>query len=56
MDYCDAESFPLSVNGDHSVVFEIASRFAFQTLLLTMMATPSSSEGFLPTVVDIMVI
>ena len=29
---------------------------AFQTLLLTMMATPFFSEGFLPAVVDIMVI
>ena len=29
---------------------------AFRTLLLTMMATPISSKGFLPTVVDIMVI
>ena len=29
---------------------------AFQTLLLTMMATPISSKGFLPTVEDIMVI
>ena len=28
----------------------------FQTLLLTMMATPFFSHGFLPTVVDIMVI
>ena len=29
---------------------------AFRTLLLTMMATPISSKGFLPTVIDIMVI
>ena len=29
---------------------------AFWTILLTMMATPFFSKGFLPTVVDIMVI
>ena len=36
LDYHDIEWFVLEMNRDHSVVFEIA----FQTLLLTMMATP----------------
>ena len=41
LDYCDIEWFALKTNRDHSVVFEIASKYcAFQTLLLTMMATP----------------
>ena len=39
-DYCDIEGFALEMNGDHSVVFEIAPSTAFRTLLLTMMATP----------------
>ena len=37
--YCDIEWFALEMNRDHSVIFEIASNTAFQTLLLTMMAT-----------------
>ena len=41
LDYCDIEWFALEMNRDHSVIFEIASNCtAFQTLLLTMMATP----------------
>ena len=40
LDCCDIEWFALETKRDHSVVFEIASENAFQTLLLTMMATP----------------
>ena len=40
LDYHDIEWFALGMNIDHSVIFEIASKSAFQTLLLTMMATP----------------
>ena len=40
LDYHDTEWFALETNIDHSVVFEIASKTAFQILLLTMMATP----------------
>ena len=47
LDYCDIEWFALETNRDHSVVFEIASKFcilesfvAFCTHLLPMMATP----------------
>ena len=39
LDHCDIEWFALETNRDHSVVFETASSTAFQTLLLTMMAT-----------------
>ena len=39
LDYCDIEWFALEMNRDHSVIFEIASKYAFWTLLLTMMAT-----------------
>ena len=40
LDYCDIECFALEMNRDHSVVFEIASKYFILTLLLTMMATP----------------
>ena len=38
LDYCDTEWFALETNRDHSVVFEIASKYF--GLLLTVMATP----------------
>ena len=40
LDYCDIEWFALEMNRDHSVVFEIASKYCILDLLLTMMATP----------------
>ena len=41
LDYCDVEWFALETNRDHSVIFEIIDpNAAFQTLLLTMRATP----------------
>ena len=40
LDYSDIELFALETNRDHSVIFESASKYAFRTLLLTMMATP----------------
>ena len=40
LDYCDIEWFALETNRDHSVIFEIASKYCIWTLLLTMMATP----------------
>ena len=39
LDYYDIEWFALEMNGDHSVIFQIASNTSFQTLLLAMMAT-----------------
>ena len=39
LDYCGIEWFALEINKDHSVAVETASK-AFQTLLLTMRATP----------------
>ena len=39
LDYCDIEWFALETNRDHSVIFEIASKYCIQILLLTMMAT-----------------
>ena len=40
LDYHDIEWFALEMNRDHSVVFEMHPSTAFQTLLLTTMATP----------------
>ena len=40
LDYHDIEWFALETNRDHSVIFEIASKYEFWTLLLTIMATP----------------
>ena len=39
LDYCDTEWFAFGMNRDHSVVFEIASKYCILTLLLTMKAT-----------------
>ena len=54
--YCDSEWFALEMNRDHSVVFEIASKYCILDSSVDHDGYPISSEGFLPTVVDIMVI
>ena len=56
MDYCDIERFALETNRDHSVVFEIASKYGISDSFVDHDGHSISSEGFLPTVVDIMVI
>ena len=56
LDYCVIEWFALEVNRDHSVVFEIASEYCISDSFVDHDGYSISSEGFLPTVVDIMVI
>ena len=56
LDYCDIEWFALEMNGDHSVIFEIASKYCILDSFVDHDGYSISSEGFLPTVVDIMVI
>ena len=56
LDYCDIEWFALEMNRDHSVVFEIASKYCISDSFVEYDGYSISSEGFLPTVVDIMVI
>ena len=56
LDYCDIEWFALETNRDHSVVFEIASKYCISDSLVNYEGYSISSKGFLPTVVDIMVI
>ena len=56
LDYCDIEWFALETNRDHSVVFEIASKYCISDSFVDYDGYSISSKGFLPTVVDIMVI
>ena len=56
LDYCDIEWFALEMNRDHSVNFEIASKYCILDYLVDYDGHSISSEGFLPAVVDIMVI
>ena len=46
----------LEMNRDHSVVFEIASKYCISDSFVDHDGYSISSEGFLPAVVDIMVI
>ena len=56
LDYCDIECFALETNRDHSVVFEITSKYYILDSFIDHDGYSISSEGLLPTVVDIMVI
>ena len=56
LDYCDIEWFALETNRDHSVVFEIVSRYCISDSFVDHDGYSISSKGFLPTVVDMMVI
>ena len=56
LDYCDIEWFALETSRDHSVIFEIASKYYISDSFVDHDGYSISSEGFLPAVVDIMVI
>ena len=56
LDICDIELFALETNRDHSVVFEIAYKYCISDSFVDHDGYSISSEGFLPIVVDIMVI
>ena len=51
-DYCDIEWFALEMNRDHSLVFEIASKYCISDSFVDHDGYSISSKGFLPTVVD----
>ena len=53
---CDIEWFALETNRDHSVVFEIASRYCILDSFADDDGYSISSKGFLPTVADIMLV
>ena len=56
LDYCDIEWFVLETNRDHSVVFEIASKYCISDSFVDYVGYSISSKEFLPTVADITVI
>ena len=56
LDYRDVEWFALETNRDNPVIFEIASKYCISDSFVDHDGYSISSEGFLPTVVDIMVI
>ena len=56
LDYGDIEWFALEMNRDHSVVFETASKYCILVSFVDYDGYSISSEGFLPALVDIMVI
>ena len=56
LDNCDIEWFALETNRDHFVIFEIASKYCISDPFVDHDGYSLSSEGFLPAVVDIMVI
>ena len=50
------ERFALEMNRDHSVIFEMAAKYCISYCFVDYEGYSISSKGFLPTVVDIMVI
>ena len=56
LDYCDIEWLASEMNRDHSVIFEIASKYCILDSFVDYDGYSISSKGFLPTVVDIMAI
>ena len=49
LDYCDIEWFALETNRDHSVIFEIASKYCILDSFVDHDGYSISSKGFLPT-------
>ena len=57
MDYCNIEWFVLEMNQDHSVIIEISPKYCtILDFFVDYEGYFMSSKGFLPIVVDIMVI
>ena len=56
LDYRDIEWFALQTSRDHSIIFEIASKYCISDSFVDQDGYSNSSKGFLPTVVDINVI
>ena len=56
LDYHDIEWFALEMNRERSVIFEAASKYCILDSFVDYEGYSISSNGFLPTVVDIMVI
>ena len=56
LELLETEWFALEMNRDHSVIFETASRYCILDSFVDYHGYSISSEGFLPTVVDKMII
>ena len=56
LDYCDIEWFAMEMNRNHSVIFEMAPKYCILDSFVDYEGYSISCKGFLPTVVDIMVI
>ena len=56
LDYCGIEWFALEMKRNHSVIFEIAPKLCILDSSVDCDEYSISSKGFLPIVVDIMVI
>ena len=56
LDYCDIEWFALELNRDYSINFETASKYCISDSFVDYNGYSISSKGFLPTVMEIMVI
>ena len=54
LDYCGIEWFALETNRDHSVIFEISSKYCISDSFVDYDGYSISSKGFLLTVLDIM--
>ena len=54
--YRDTEWFALEMNRNHSVIFEIGSKYCISNSFVDYKGNSISSTRFLPTVVDIMFI
>ena len=55
LEYCDIKWFALEMNRDHSVIFEIASKYCISDSFVDHDGYSISSKEFFPTVVDIMI-
>ena len=53
--YYDIQWFALELNRDHSVIFEIASKYCISYSFVDYDGYSISSKGLFPTVLDIMV-
>ena len=56
LDYGDIEWFDLDTNRDHSVIFEDAPKYCISDSFVDFEGYTISSKGFLPKVVDRMVV
>ena len=54
--YCDVEWIALEMNQDHFVVFEVVPKYCIWECFVDYEDYSVSSKGFLPTLVDIIVI